>query len=397
MTAAEEIYGRYWSEAEYLIVLHYYVRNAGKPRHHLCDYVIDASRLLGRTPGAVVMRMENYASIDPNENKSRKGLVNITDIGSQIFRKWIRNPDALRDCAEVLIREFETSNRASLFEPDPVRLPKAFGKYELLDPIGEGAFGSVFSCMNTESQTIFAIKILNTKNAGGDLEEVLGRCRREIKALKAIKHPNVIRIFEDNLDQQRDFPGFVMELADTSLAKFLDASTRARGIPGVRPVLPKQEAMTLLSAVLAAVEAMHNQSPSLIHRDINPNNILRLSDGRWALADFSLAKFLRGASFDTTFATTHQGWGTPTYTAPEQWKDFACTDERADVFSLGVLIWELFTESWPPFDRTHLALSPGLSEVVLKATERDRAHRYARVSDLRAALLEANDSSQLIE
>jgi serine/threonine-protein kinase len=393
MTAAGELYGRYWSEAEYLIVLHYYVRNAGKPRHHLCDYVIDASRLLGRTPGAVVMRMENYASIDPTENKSRKGLVNITDIGAQIFRKWIRNPDALKDCAEVLIREFETSNRASLFEPDPVRLPKAFGKYELFDPIGEGAFGSVFSCMNTESQTFFAIKILNTKSAGSDLEEVLGRCRREIKALKAIKHENVIRIFEDNLDQQRDFPGFVMELAETSLAKFLDANTKAQGIHSVRPVLPKQEAMTLLNSVLAAVEAMHNQSPALIHRDINPNNILRLSDGRWVLADFSLAKFLRGVSFATTFATTHQGWGTATYTAPEQWKDFACADERADVFSLGVLIWELLTESWPPFDRAHLALSAQLSSVVLKATERDRASRYARVSELRAALLEADVSS----
>src|SRR5688572_7002948 len=103
MTAAGNIYGRYWSEAEYLVVLYYYVRNFGKPRHHMCDYVVDASRLLGRTPGAVVMRMENYASIDPNENKSRKGLVNITDLGAQIFRKWIQRPDALKECAEVII------------------------------------------------------------------------------------------------------------------------------------------------------------------------------------------------------------------------------------------------------------------------------------------------------
>jgi serine/threonine protein kinase len=393
MTAAGDIYGRYWSEAEYLVVLHYYVRNIGKPRHHLCEYVIDASRLLGRTPGAVVMRMENYASIDPNENKSRKGLVNITDVGARIFRKWIQNPDALKDCAEVLIREFETSNGASLFEPDPVRLPRAFGKYELLDPIGEGAFGSVFSCMNTESQTVFAIKILNTKTAGNDLDEVLGRCRREIKALKAINHSNVIRIFEDNLDQQRDFPGFVMELAETSLANYLDSSAKAHGARGTRPALPRREAMTILTSVLAAVEAMHSQNPGLIHRDINPNNILRLSEGRWVLADFSLAKFLRGVSFATTFATTNHRWGTATYTAPEQWEDFACADERADVFSLGVLIWELLTESWPPFDRAHLSLSPALAGVVLKATERERANRYASIKELREALADADVSS----
>jgi hypothetical protein len=117
MSKPGEIYGRYWSEAEFIIVLHLYLKNKGRPRHHLCEWVIDAARLLGRTPGAVVMRMENYASLDPEENGSRKGLVNITEFGARIFREWAQKPAALSDCAEVLIREMEASHRPSLFEP----------------------------------------------------------------------------------------------------------------------------------------------------------------------------------------------------------------------------------------------------------------------------------------
>ena len=386
MSKPGEIYGRYWSEAEYIIVLHLYLKNRDRPRHHLCDWVIDMAQLLGRTPGAVVMRMENYASLDPEENKSRKGLVNITEFGARIFREWAQKRGALNDCAEVLIREMEASRRPSLLEPEPVRLPKAFGKYELLDPLGEGAFGSVFSCMSTETSQVYAIKIIKTRSAGSEADEILGRCRREIRALKTVSHPNIIRIFEDNLDEQRDFPGFVMDLADVSLAGHLDRCAKAAGTSRVRPAIPAGEAVRILRGILDAVSAMHEHRPSLIHRDINPNNVLRMPTGTWVLADFSLAKFLQSTSFSTTFATTHQGWGTAYYTAPEQWKDFSYSDERADVFSLGVLTWELLSEAWPPFDRAHLALPERIAQVVLKATERDREQRQKTVRALRQDL-----------
>jgi serine/threonine protein kinase len=177
-----------------------------------------------------------------------------------------------------------------------------------------------------------------------------------------------------------------MDLAEVSLAGYLDQCARAAGAARVRPIIPAGEAVTILRGILDAVSAMHEQHPSLIHRDINPNNILRMPSGSWVLADFSLAKFLQSTSFSTTFATTHQGWGTASYTAPEQWKDFSYADERADVFSLGVLTWELLSEAWPPFDRSHLALPEHIAQVVQKATERDREQRQKSVRTLREEL-----------
>ena len=207
--------------------------------------------------------------------------------------------------------------------------------------------------------------------------------------MKTVTHPHIIRIFEDNLDEQRDFPGFVMDRAEMSLSGYLDRCARAAGPSHVRPVIAASESTAILRAVFDAVSAMHEHRPSLIHRDINPNNVLRMPNGTWLLADFSLAKFLQATSFSTTFATTHQGWGTAYYTGSEQWRDFSYADERADVFGLGVLTWELLSEAWPPFDRPHLALPERVARVVLKATERDREQRQGSVRALREELEEA--------
>lgn len=381
MSKPSDIYGKPWGEREYIITLHNYMLHRGEPRHHLRDYVKDLADLLGRSVGSVVMRMENYASLDPEQKQRRKGLVNISALGRKVFSVWSKNVEGLRACAEMLIRETRGGGFPSLFDPDPVKIPRAFGKYDLLDPIGDGAFGSVYSCINTDDQKVYAMKIIKTDKITDP--EVLGRFRREIKALKALSHPNIITIHEDNLDEQHDFPAFIMDLADSTLSQFLEE--QLAGIPAgdTRRNLPQTEAIISLESVMKAVRALHENSPMLIHRDLNPNNILRRPDGTWVLADFSLAKFLPTAVVTTTFATaSHQGWGTEGYTAPEQWQDFKRTDQRADIYSLGVLIWELFSPSWPPFDRSCLMLPKALEAVVLKATQRLREHRYTTVKEL---------------
>jgi serine/threonine protein kinase len=381
MSKPGDIYGRPWSEREYIIVLYNYVLHRNEPRHHLRDYVKDVANLLGRSVGSVVMRMENYASLDPEETQHRKGLVNVSALGRKVFSEWFRKTKNLRECAEVLIRDARATEQPTLFDPDPVRLPRAFGKYDLLDPIGDGAFGSVYSCVDTETQKVHAMKIIKTDKISNP--EILGRFRREIKALKALSHPNVIAIHEDNLDEQRDFPAFIMDIAESSLSGFLEK--RLGGVPGKakRPTLPQPEAVAILKSTIMAVRALHENKPPLIHRDLNPNNILRMADGRWVLADFSLAKFLPTAVVTTTFATaSHQGWGTDTYTAPEQWQDFKRTDQRADVYSLGVLIWEMLSPSWPPFDRSCLMLPKEIEAIVLSATQRSRELRQSSVEQL---------------
>ncbi|HEY1663824.1 MAG TPA: serine/threonine-protein kinase [Verrucomicrobiae bacterium] len=381
MPKPSDIYGKPWSEREYIIVLHNYMLHREEPRHHLRDYVKDLANMLGRSVGSVVMRMENYTSLDPQKKQNRRGLVNISALGRKVFSDWYEKAESLHACAAVLIRETRGSDQPSLFDPEPVRLPWAFGKYDLLDPIGDGAFGSVYSCVNSDDQKIYAMKIIKTDKIANP--EILGRFRREIKALKTLSHRNVIAIHEDNLDEQYDFPAFIMDLAESSLSAFLEK--RLGGTPGglTRPTLPRAEAVAILKCIVNAVQALHENKPPLIHRDLNPNNILLMSNGCWVLADFSLTKFLPTAVVTTTFATaSHQGWGTDTYTAPEQWQDFKRTDQRADVYSLGVLIWEMLSPSWPPFDRACLMLPKPIEAVVLKATQRSRDLRQPSVKQL---------------
>jgi hypothetical protein len=388
MTRPSEIYGKPWNEREYIIVLHYYILHRNEPRHHLRDYVKNTADLLGRTPGAVVMRMENYASLDPLENQRRKGLVNQSALGEKVWKEWANQSENLKACAEVLIRDINGKHQPSLFDPEPIRIPRAFGRYELLDPIGEGAFGSVFSCIDPDSQESYAMKIIKTDRISDP--EILGRFRREIKALKALSHPNVVAIHEDNLDEQEDFPAFIMDLARCSLSGFLEKELAGKGSGMARPLLSTSQAILILNAVFSAVEALHLNTDPVLHRDINPNNILLMRDDTWVLADFSLSKFMRSAVVTTTFVTmSHKGWGTQTYTAPEQWQDFKKTDQRTDVYSLGVLIWEMLSPTWPPFDRHCLSLPERVEKVVLKATERNRDLRHPSVSALRSELLQA--------
>jgi serine/threonine protein kinase len=324
---------------------------------------------------------------------SGRGLVNHSALCRKVFNDWSGNTENLRACAEVLIRETTAAELPSLFDPDPVKLPWAFGKYDLLDQIGDGGFGSVYSCINSDDQKTYAMKIIKTNRIADP--EFLGRFRREIKALKALSHPNVIAIHEDNLDEQRDFPAFVMDLAEVSLSDYLQARLGGSPPGELRPVLPQEEAVNILGSVMNAVRTLHENRPPLIHRDLNPNNILRMPDGRWVLADFSLAKFLPTAVVTTTFATgSHQGWGTDTYTAPEQWQDFKRADQRADVYSLGVLVWEIVSPSWPPFDRSCLMLPATVENVVLRATDRDREKRHPSVADLWHDLKQALNATE---
>lgn len=388
MQRPSELYGRPWSEREYVIVLDAYFANKGKPRHENSPFVRELAAVLGRTPASVYMRMENFASVDPEEANHRKGLVRAAPLCAKVFNDWREKPDHLSSCAALLRSEAETprSTQMLLFEPEPVKLPQAFGKYELLDPIGQGGFGSVFSCIHVETGAVGAIKIISTGNVYN--HEATHRFMREIRALKTVVHPNVIRIREHNLDQETIFPAFVMDLAESNLTAFIKQQWQDQS---TRPALETNEAATIVRSMAAALDALHSQSPRIIHRDLNPNNVLRLPDRTWVLADFGLAKFLDTVPFTTTFETSTRqgGWGAGYYGAPEQYRDFKHTNERTDIYALGILLWELFTTVGPPIERQHSGLGTSLECVFLKATERDPEARYTSVHEFAEAFDQA--------
>lgn len=385
MTSASNIYGRTWSEKEYIIVLYYYFDYKGQPQHADVHYIRKLADLMGRTPHSVLYRMQNYASIDPEvKDPSRKGKTNITEFGIRLFKKWSQKRKSLKDCAEAFIRDEEAKNQPTLFNPTPVKLPRAFEKYDLLDEIGKGGFGDVFSCLNTKNKKPFAIKIIN--NFKRYDPESIHRFGREIRSLKSIRHQNVISIHEDNLEKEKDYPGFVMDLGEHTLDQHLTKSKEKNEDKAQRPVLGTDEAANIFMSILDAVEALHSASPSIIHRDINPNNILQMSDGNWVLADFSLAKFLPPGSSSTTYATgSFQGMGTAYYASPEQYRSLKDTDERTDIYALGVLLWELFSSEFPPPRHNESGLTENLDKIFQKAFERDPEDRFQSVQEMKDA------------
>ena len=389
MTTPGELYGRPWSEPEYIITLHHYLIHRNESSHSGSEHAKQVSEIIGRTPASVSMRMENYASIDPELQKERSGLTHINAFGRRLFRHWCSRQDALRECAEAFTRDIQSRHVPTLFNPQPIRIPKAFDRYELVDQIGEGGSGTVFSCIAVETQELYAIKIIKA-----DLihdPEALHRFRREIRALKEIDHCSIVRLHEDNLDSERNFPAFVMDHAAYSLTSFADHLCREMEVRK-RPAVERDDAKKIMSSMFDALSRMHGHHPKLIHRDINPNNVLRLKSDEWVLADFGLAKFIRTAPMSTSFQTTTQrGWGTMWYTAPEQYRNFSEADERTDIYSLGMLIWELFTSSDPPPHPAHLGLPSALGEVHLKATERDPTNRFETVAQLKQAFDAAVD------
>lgn len=342
-------------------------------------WIQELARLIGRTPASVCMRMENFASLEKRVQGERGGLGNTGNACARFFFEWIEKKEELRAVAEFVRSEFKGSDtlQLDLFDSHRLELPRAFGRYELLDELGRGAFGVVFSCVDPNGDAR-ALKILHSQHRSN--REVIHRFVREIRAIKSVLHPHVIRVYEDNLDDESGFPAFAMELASASLKDYL-SGVAATG--KAFPLLDSKEAADILESVCLAVIALHSQVAPIIHRDINPNNILRLPDGRWVIADFSLAKFLPLDGWQTSFQTGSGtgGWGVVGWGAPEQFVDFKAATEFMDVFALGNLLGLLFTSTGFQLRRDELGLSEGLQRVFERATRLTPADRYSSVED----------------
>lgn len=388
--SATTIYGRPWSYADYLIVLDAYFRSAGQPRHDKSEFIMSIARMIGRTPGSVAMRMENYASIDPVVASRRKGLAKVGQDCRRHFEFWNDKRGDLSVVAQNLRadRGGDVFDQATFFDND-VQIPRAFGKYELMDRLGEGGFGVVFSCLAEDGEGLKAIKIVRGDKIND--QECIARFAREIKALRAIQSQNVIRMFEDNLDEERTFPGYVMELGDTSLSMCLQECVEATSEDPFAPrsTLPADEATNVLLQVLRGTATLHGHSPVIIHRDINPNNVLRMRDDRWVVADFGLVKFIGRPVATTAFATRTEAnkiVGTAHYTAPEQYRSFKSAGTQADVYSLGMLIHDLFSTRWGSPDRNDSGIEGPLESIFQRCTERDPSRRFGDAIELLAAV-----------
>ncbi|MBK8975496.1 MAG: serine/threonine protein kinase [Planctomycetes bacterium] len=290
----------------------------------------------------------------------------------EFLARECRGDDGLRRELESLLRLHQ---EAEDLLPDPsgpvVEQPgDRIGRYELLQQIGEGGFGTVW--MAEQEEPVVRKVALKVLKAGMDTAQVVGRFEAERQALAMMDHPNIAKVFDGGATPQGR-PYFVMELVNgIPITRYCDEA-------GLTP----PQRLELFMPVCQAVQHAHQKG--VIHRDLKPSNVLvTLHDGRPVpkVIDFGIAKATQGRLTDrTVFTGFQQMLGTPEYMAPEQAELSGLdVDTRADIYSLGVLLYELLTGT-RPFELKTL-LQVGYAEIVRTIKEVDPPKPSTRISTM---------------
>lgn len=255
--------------------------------------------------------------------------------------------------------------------PTPEELAPHFPQLEILEPIGHGGMGVVYKARQKDLDRLVALKILRP-----DIETdpaFAERFQREARALAKLNHPSIVTVHD--FGRKDGLFYFVMEYID---------GTNLRELERKETLQPK-EALAIIPQVCEALQYAHDQG--VVHRDIKPENVLIDTEGRVKIADFGLAKIVGGVPDEAELTGTWQVMGTAHYMAPEQMQGAPGVDHRADIYSLGVVLYEMLTgdlpvgEYLPASKKVHVDVR--LDEVVLRAMQRQPERRYQRATDLK--------------
>ncbi|MCA8973281.1 MAG: serine/threonine protein kinase [Planctomycetes bacterium] len=255
--------------------------------------------------------------------------------------------------------------------PTIAAMTALFPDHEVLELIGRGGMGAVYKAVQKNLQRPVAIKILPRDLAADP--EFGERFLREARTLATLNHPGILTVHDFG---ERDGQFFL-------ITEFVDG-VNLRQLMALGELSPA-EALRIAPLICTALQYAHERG--VVHRDIKPENILIDVEGRVKIADFGLAKSDRpGDQVGLTRQTAV--FGTPHYMAPEQWRGTANVDHRADIYSLGVVLYEMLTGQLPlgNFDppSQRRGVPPGLDEVVRRALAQQPANRYQRVSEVQS-------------
>ena len=259
-------------------------------------------------------------------------------------------------------------------------------RYEVLSLLGEGGMGAVYKARDVELSRMVALKVIRPDLARN--RAILDRFKQELILATQVTHRNVVRIYD--LGEAEGIKFITMEYVEgEDLAAILHRRVK----------LPPREAVAVVEQVCRALEAAHNVG--VIHRDLKPQNVMwETGSGRILVMDFGLAKTLEGERMTQTGAMV----GTMEYMSPEQ-ALAGNLDQRSDIFSLGLIFYELLTGQTPfhadsalaslikrtqervvPVSELEKSVPPELSQIVSRCLERDVALRYQNASELLADL-----------
>ncbi|MDG2015251.1 MAG: serine/threonine-protein kinase, partial [Pirellulaceae bacterium] len=254
------------------------------------------------------------------------------------------------------------------------QLAQYFPQLEILSPIGHGGMGSVFLARQLNLDRKVALKVLSP-NLSSD-PTFAERFTREARTLAKLDHPNIVTVFD--FGQAGEYYYLIMELVK---------GINLRDAIVSNSVTP-QQALMIVPQICDALQYAHDTG--VVHRDIKPENILVGERNRVKIADFGLAKLLQMSNHDMTLTGTHQVLGTRNYMAPEQIEKPTTVDHRADIYSLGVVFYELLTGELPlgrfspPSEMA--AVGNQLDEVVLRSLEKEPGRRFQQASEIRTAV-----------
>ena len=256
--------------------------------------------------------------------------------------------------------------------------------YEIKRVLGEGGMAAVYLAEHRLLHIQVAVKVLNAEFVRNN--NIRARFLTEARSMARMSHAHIIKVTD--LIDDGDMVAFVMEYIEgETLKAYLDRKGK----------LNAEEIGGLLEQMLSALEYAHEQG--LVHRDIKPSNFMVSPQGKLKLLDFGIAKQTNAASAEYTNTGTNQRMGTAMYMSPEQIHETRSVTPRSDIYSLGVVLWQMVTGKKPYSTETLSAFQlqtkivneplpltgTNWDNLIQKATEKDSQNRYADISSFRSA------------
>jgi serine/threonine protein kinase len=257
--------------------------------------------------------------------------------------------------------------------PLPTReeLAEAFPALEIGEMIGHGGMGAVFRARQPKLERDVALKVLPRVLAADP--SFAERFHREARALARLNHPNIVTVFD--YGEQGGWYYLLMELVDG--VNLRQAMRAQRFTP--------EEALEIVPQICGALQYAHGEG--VLHRDIKPENLLLDSKGRVKIVDFGIAKLGQAGEGEPTLTLSGARLGTMAYMAPEQIEQPAKVDHRADIYSLGVVFYEMLTGELPigrfaaPSEKS--PVGPQVDEVVFRTLEKEPGRRFQSAGEMR--------------